>query len=102
MFYNPVTVPAGVYPKQNSPLNALNVGSMHLIASAGLNEDLVYEITKAIFQNREAVVKRHPAGRSIQPGNVVRATGTPFHPGAVRFYREIGVWPENRSGSDGG
>jgi TRAP-type uncharacterized transport system substrate-binding protein len=59
-----------------------------------VNEELVYEATKTLYENREAVVSQHPAGRAINASNVVRDTGTEFHPGAVRFYREIGIWPQ--------
>lgn len=96
VFYHPVTVPGGVYPGQDDVLGALNVGSMHLIASAQLNEELVYAIARKIYRNRDTVVKRHPAGLAIEPGNVVLETGTPFHPGAIRFFKEIGIWPPAR------
>jgi uncharacterized protein len=51
-------------------------------------------VTKALYENREQVVQRHAAGAAINPTNVVRDTGTEFHPGAIRYYREIGIWPE--------
>ena len=67
---------------------------MHLITSADQDEELVYAMTKALYENREAVVQRHAAGRAINPNNVVRDTGIEFHPGAVRFYQEIGIWQQ--------
>ena len=73
---------------------------MHLITSASADEDLVYEVTKAIWENREAVVQRHPAGRAINPRVAPRDTGVVFHPGAERFYREIGVWPEAEAATE--
>ena len=66
---------------------------MHLITGADQDEDLVYEVTKMLYERREEVTQKHPAGRSINPTNAVRDTGTPFHPGAIRYYREIGIWP---------
>lgn len=92
LFFRRATIPAGTYRGIDTDYQGLDVGSMHLITSADQDEGLVYAMTKALYENREAVVQRHAAGRAINPANVVRDTGTEFHPGAVRFYEEIGIW----------
>lgn len=92
-FFAPATIPAGTYRGQDADFHGLDVGSMHLITSEAQDEDLVYEVTKLLYEQRQQVVEKHPAGRAINPTNVVRDTGTPFHPGAIRYYREIGIWP---------
>ena len=93
-FFAAATVPAGTYPGQDEEFAGLNVGSMQLITAAGVDEELVYQATRSLWQRRAEVVERHPAGRAINAANVARDTGTPFHPGAERFYREIGIWPQ--------
>ncbi|MDH3405047.1 MAG: TAXI family TRAP transporter solute-binding subunit [Acidobacteriota bacterium] len=92
-FFAPVTVPAGTYAGQEADFAALNVGSMQLVTAGGADEELVYQVTKTLYEHRAEVVERHPAGRAINPANAPRETGTPFHPGAERYYREIGIWP---------
>jgi TRAP transporter TAXI family solute receptor len=92
LFFRRATIPAGTYRGVDEDFNGLDVGSMHFITSADTDEELVYQVTKALYENREAVVDRHAAGRAINPDNVVRDTGTEFHPGAVRYYQEIGIW----------
>jgi TRAP transporter TAXI family solute receptor len=94
LFFNPATIPAGTYRDQDEPFNGLDVGSMQLITSADVSDDLIYAVTKSIYENREEVTAKHAAGRAINPKNVVRDTGTEFHPGAIRYYKEIGIWPE--------
>jgi len=93
LFFSPATIPAGTYRNQDQPYEGLDVGSMHLITAEAADEQLVYDVTKLLYEHRDEVVAKHPAGRAINPTNVVRDTGTPFHPGAIRFYREIGIWP---------
>ncbi len=92
-FFNGATIKAGTYRRQAEDFHGMNVGAMHLIAGADLDEETVYHFTKTLYENRAEVVKHHPAGKAINPKNVVRDTGTPFHPGAERYYREIGIWP---------
>lgn len=94
-FFNRVTIPADTYPGQTEPYAGMNVGSMHLISSAEADDETVYEVVRTIWENRAQVVEKHAAGRAIQAEVVVRDTGTDFHPGAIRFYREIGIWPED-------
>lgn len=94
-FFGRATIPAGTYRGLEADYHGLDVGSMHLVTAANVPEDLVYQATKILYENREDVVEKHAAGKAIQPGNVVRDVGTPFHPGAERYYREIGIWPES-------
>lgn len=93
-FFDRATVPANTYRGQTTDFHSLDTGSMHLITSTGADEQLVYDITRALYENRELMVKKHAAGRAINPRNVVRDTGTEFHPGAIRYYREIGIWKD--------
>ena len=92
-FFHEATIPAGTYPEQDQDFQGLNVGSMQLITSADQDEELIYQITKTIWENRAEIASQHPAGKAINEKNAARHTGTDFHPGAQRFYEEIGIWP---------
>lgn len=96
-FFDAVNVAGGTYRSREEDFPGMNVGNMHLIAAADQDEELIYEITKTLYENSAAVVERAAAGRSINAKNVVRDTGTEFHPGAIRFYKEIGIWPEEEA-----
>ena len=93
-FFRPATIPAETYRGQTEPFEGLDVGSMHVITAADAPDDLVYNAAKLLYENRSLVVEKHAAGRAINPNNVVRDTGTEFHPGAIRFYEEAGLWPQ--------
>jgi len=93
LFFRPATIPADTYRGQTEAFEGLDVGSMHLITSATADEELVYNTTKTLYENSASVVEKHGAGRAIVAANVVRDSGTEFHPGAIRFYQEIGIWP---------
>ncbi len=98
-FFHPAVVPAGTYKGLDEDYSGLNVGSMHLITSASQDEDLIYAITKTIWENREEIAAKHPAGKAINEKNVTRNTGTEYHPGAIRFYEEAGLWASAEGGA---
>jgi len=92
LFFRPATIPAGTYRGLDADYHGLDVGSMHLITSASVDEELIYQLTKTLYENREQVVAKHAAGKAINAKNAARDTGTLFHPGARRYYQEIGIW----------
>ncbi len=92
-FFSPMTIPKDVYSDLDSDYHGLNVGSMHLITAADQPEEKIYQITKILYENRAKIA--HPAAKKfINAKNAARFTGTDFHPGAIRFYKEIGIWAE--------
>ena len=93
-FFNAAAIPAATYRNQSEPFEGMNVGAMQLITSADEDEKTVYRFTKILYEHQADVAEIHPAGKAINEKNVVKDTGTPFHPGAIRFYKEIGIWPE--------
>jgi TRAP transporter TAXI family solute receptor len=93
-FFHEAIIPAGTYKGLEKDFQGLNVGSMHMITSADQDEELVYQLTKAIWENRAEIAGKHPAGKAINEKNASRHTGTDYHPGAIRFYREAAVWAE--------
>jgi len=95
-FYFDVPIPARTYRGQDEEFAGLNCGSMHVIVHENMDDELAYEITRTIYENGDRVTQKHPAGGFIRPDNVARDTGTPFHAGAIRYYREIGIWPTDQ------
>lgn len=96
-FFEFATIPAGTYRGQDADFRGLDVGSAHLITQASVPDDLVYAVTKTLYENRDALAEKHAAGKAINEKNAVRFIGTEFHPGAVRYFEEIGIWPGGES-----
>jgi uncharacterized protein len=62
-----------------------------VVGRADLPNDLVYQLVKAVFEGQPRLQKAHPVASETIPQNAVKDTFLPFHPGAVRYYREIGI-----------
>jgi len=84
------TIPARTYPSLDK--DYITVGLFNFaVAGADLPDDVAYNVVKAIHENQTRLAKIHPTGRETLPQNVDKNTFLPFHPGAARYYREIGI-----------
>ena len=82
-----VTIPAGSFPNQAQPVTALENGGYPLIVGAQMEEERAYRLARAIDES----FPRHWVSEDIfySPKHA-SDTGCPLHPGAARYYREIG------------
>ncbi|NHM28612.1 TAXI family TRAP transporter solute-binding subunit [Desulfofundulus sp. TPOSR] len=89
-FSNPVTIPKGTYKGVDKDI--ITTGSLAtLCVRADLPEDVVYNITKTIFEKRDEIAKVHEKGKSINLDTAINGISIPLHPGAERYYKEMGV-----------
>jgi TRAP transporter TAXI family solute receptor len=86
----PSIIAAGTYSSLDKDYPTIGVYNF-MIGRSDLPENLTYQLVKAIYENHSLLVKANSAARETVPQNVVKNTFLPFHPGAVRYYREIGI-----------
>jgi uncharacterized protein len=88
--FSPSKIAAGTYRLLDKDYVTIAVPNF-VIGRDDLPDDLVYQLVKAAFENQSRLVKATPAARDTLPENAVKNNFLPFHPGAVRYYREIGI-----------
>lgn len=83
-------IPAGTYQGQDAAVPTVAVINF-LITHEGVAEDVVYQMTKLIFEHKADLVAAHHAAEGIDLNTAAEGMTVPLHPGAERFYREAGV-----------
>jgi TRAP transporter TAXI family solute receptor len=91
-FFAKDKIPAGIYEGIGA-VEGLSVGAQWVVA-ASADDNLIYEITKALWNphNRDMLNAGHPQARQIRLELALAGVSTPLHPGAERYYREIGLY----------
>lgn len=89
-FYSVYKIPAKTYSNQEEDILTVTVKAT-LIVSADANEDDVYNLTKAIFDNKEAIAKEHAKGAELSLENATDGMTVPFHAGAAKYFKEKGI-----------
>ena len=88
--YSRTTMAGGTYKGLGEGMSVLGIPNV-LVASAEMDEEEVYKITKAIYENLEDLQAVHPAAKETSVALAMGATPIPLHPGAIRYFEEIGA-----------
>lgn len=83
-------IPAGTYPKQDKDAPTL-IYATHLVASCKLPEDEVYQMAKSMHENFDGLVAINAAMKHTTPKQMAEDIGVPLHPGAQKYFKEIGA-----------
>ncbi len=88
--YTPLTIPKGTYPKQDTDVKVVGYAT-HIFVSCKLPADEVYTMVKTLAANTKtrAMIAKDIETRT--PKGMAEDIGVPFHPGAVKFYKEAGI-----------
>ena len=89
-FYTTYTIPAGTYPGQDADVQTITVKAT-LIVSASASQEDVYNLTKAIFDNVDAIAAENGKGAELSIENATSGMTAPFHAGAAKYFAEQGV-----------
>lgn len=90
-YYFHATIPAGMYPNQDEDVRTFGVGAT-FVTRSDVADDVVYAVTKAVFENFDTFTNLHPAfGVLDQKTMVSTGLSAPLHEGAKRYYEESGL-----------
>ena len=95
-FYTQQVVPAGTYKGMEEDVKTVAVMATFIV-DADLPEEAVYNITKNIFENKDAIAAAHVKGTELDVFKAVQGipSEVPMHAGAVKYFKEAGALDEN-------
>ena len=88
--YRSDVIPAGTYDGQDKAVPTVAIQNF-LITRAGVSDADVYAMTKALFTHRDQLIAAHNAAKGITLSHALLKTPLPLHPGAAKYYREVGL-----------
>jgi TRAP transporter TAXI family solute receptor len=88
-YYTKAEVPHKLYPSAKNKEDVVTFGVRGtLVTSSSVHDDLVYAITKEIFENLEEFKSLHPAYAVLTKESMLTGLSAPIHRGALRYYKE--------------
>jgi len=88
--YVPAVIPANTYKGQTNDVPGVAIGNF-LVTHSGVSADLVYKMTKSMYDNLADLQAAHVAAKAIKPETALVGMPIPLHPGAEKFYKEAGI-----------
>ncbi len=89
-YYAEAVIPGGLYQGSDSDTPTFGVKAT-LVTSARVDDDVVYELVKAVFENLDNFRQLHPAFAHLKAAEMLEGNSAPFHPGAIKYYKEAGL-----------
>ncbi len=89
-YYTTTIIPGGTYKGTDDNTPALAIKAT-LAVSSKLDEATVYEMTKSLFENLDELGRAHAKGKEVTKEAAITGVSVPFHPGAIKYYKEIGL-----------
>lgn len=89
-YYAPLQIPADTYPGQPEAIETITIKAT-LIVDADLDEETVYQLTKAVFDHSAEISQENAKGAELSVENATSGITVPFHAGAARYFSEQGV-----------
>jgi uncharacterized protein len=90
-YYAKAVIPGGMYAGTDEDVETFGVKAT-FVSSAEVPDDVVYAVTKAVFENFDDFKKLHPAFATLQQEDMVtQALSAPLHAGAEKYYQEAGM-----------
>ena len=86
----PATIPANTYKGQDKDIETAAVAN-YLVTHSGVSDEIVYQMTKLLFESLPELARAHEAGKEIRLETALAGVPIPLHPGAERYYREKGL-----------
>lgn len=88
--WTPYVIPAATYPGQDQDIQTVAKSNL-LVARADVDDEVVYQVTKAMFENLDFLRNIHDAMYETSLDRALIGMPMPLHPGALRFYQEVGL-----------
>lgn len=88
--YSAVEIAGGIYRGVDAPVPTIGVWNV-MICQKSLDTDLVYRLSKALFEHNDFLKKIHPSAAYTTPENTMKYAMIPLHPGTVKYLKERGV-----------
>lgn len=83
-------IPTETYPGQEEPV--ATIAQLNFLATmAEVDEEVIYQVTRALWENLDDLQQTHAATRAMSLETAMEGLPVPLHPGAVRYYREVGL-----------
>ena len=91
-YYSKATIPGGMYKGTDSDTDTFGVKAT-FVSSTDTDDETIYQVVKAVFDNFDRFKRLHPAFESLEPETMIKegeGCSAPMHPGAERYYKEQG------------